>query len=81
MRGCVYRKVKSTLQTHYDAFYGLANTVSGGPVGGPTVSAEIKPRADAAYTLLQDGLTGDFAPSWRELNDATSTTNRFNGHH
>ena len=66
--------VKSTLQTHYDSFFGLANVASGGPAGGPSVSAEIKPRADAAYTLLQDGLRGDFERSWRELNDATSTT-------
>jgi hypothetical protein len=65
--------IRSTLQTHYDAFFGLANTASGGQVGGPTVSAELKPRADAAYTLLQDGLRGDFERSWRELNDATNT--------
>ena len=66
--------IKSTLQTHYDAFFGLANTVSGGPVGGPTVATEIKPRADAAYTLLQDGLRGDFQRSWTELSNSTNTT-------
>ena len=66
--------VKSTLQTHYDAFFGLANVASGGQVGGPIVPAEIKQRADAAYTLLQDSLRGEFQRSWTELNDSTNTT-------
>ncbi len=66
--------VKSTLQTHYDAFFGLANVASGGQVGGPTVPAEVKQRADAAYTLLQDSLRGEFQRSWTELNDSTNTT-------
>jgi len=66
--------VKSTLQTHYDSFFGLANVASGGQVGGPIVPAEIKPRADAAYTLLQDSLRGEFQRSWTELNDSANTT-------
>jgi hypothetical protein len=45
--------ILSTLQAHYDAFYGLANVTSGGTAGGPTVSAQIQPRADAAYTLFR----------------------------
>ena len=66
--------IRSTLMGDYEAFLGLANTMSGGPNGGPAVAGGEKPRADAAYRLLQGPARHAYEQSWTKLYEASGAT-------